>query len=103
MQSSTFDIDSVKRRDYENQDDFMVRVGLLVMDGKLTWQMAADIFNKDTGKDYGECAYRKHFKSFYQGMQYQKSLSGVVENYKCVSKTCILSISDLHIPFQKPV
>ena len=47
MQSSTFDIDSVKRRDYESQDDFMVRVGLLVMDGKLTWQMAADIFNKD--------------------------------------------------------
>ena len=103
MQSSTFDIDSVKRRDYENQDDFMVRVGLLVMDGKLTWQMAADIFNEDTGKDYGECAYRKHFKSFYQGMQYQKNLSGVVENNKGVSKTCILSISDLHIPFQKPV
>lgn len=100
MQSSTFDIDSVKRRDYENQDDFMVRVGLLVMDGKLTWQMAADIFNKDTGKDYGECAYRKHFKSFYQGMQYQKQLGACCAGE---AKTCILSISDLHIPFQKPV
>lgn len=100
MQSSTFDIDSVKRRDYESQDDFMVRVGLLVMDGKLTWQMAADIFNNDTGKDYGECAYRKHFKSFYQGMQYQKQLGACGAGE---ANTCILSISDLHIPFQKPV
>lgn len=100
MQSSTFDIDSVKRRDYESQDDFMVRVGLLVMDGKLTWQMAADIFNNDTSKDYGECAYRKHFKSFYQGMQYQKKLGACCAGE---AKTCILSISDLHIPFQKPV
>lgn len=103
MQGSYIDIDSIARHDYESHDDFMMRVGKMVMDGNLTWQMAADIFNKDTGKDYGECAYRKHFKSFYQGVQYQKNLSGVVANDNGATKTCILSISDLHIPFQKPV
>lgn len=103
MHGSYIDIDSIVRHDYESHDDFMMRVGKMVMDGNLTWRMAADIFNKDTGKDYGECAYRKHFKSFYQGVQYQKNLSGVVANDKDATKTCILSISDLHIPFQKPV
>ena len=103
MQSPRLDIDTIARRDYESHDDFMVRVGQMVMDGKLTWAMAADIFNKDTGKDFGECAYRKHFKSFWQGVQYQKNLSSVAENDNGKAKTCILSISDLHIPFQKPV
>lgn len=101
MQSPRLDIGTIVRRDYENHDDFMVRVGQMVMDGKLTWAMAADIFNKDTGKDFGECAYRKHFKSFWQGMQYQKEVAEQHDDGK--AKTCILSISDLHIPFQKPV
>lgn len=101
MQSPRLDIGTIVRRDYENHDDFMVRVGQMVMDGKLTWAMAADIFNKDTGKDFGECAYRKHFKSFWQGMQYQKEVAAQHDDGK--AKTCILSISDLHIPFQKPV
>lgn len=70
MQSPRLDISTIVRRDYESHNDFMVRVGQMVMDGKLTWAMAADIFNKDTGKDFGECAYRKHFKSFWQGVQY---------------------------------
>ena len=101
MQSPRLDIGTIVRRDYENHDDFMVRVGQMVMDGKLTWAMAADIFNKDTGKDFGECAYRKHFKSFWQGVQYQKKVTAQHDDGK--AKTCILSISDLHIPFQKPV
>ena len=101
MQSPRLDIDTIARRDYESHDDFMVRVGQMVMDGKLTWAMAADIFNKDTGKDFGECAYRKHFKSFWQGVQYQKKVAAQHDDGK--AKTCILSISDLHIPFQKPV
>ncbi len=101
MQSPRLDISTIVRRDYESHDDFMVRVGQMVMDGKLTWAMAADIFNKDTGKDFGECAYRKHFKSFWQGVQYQKKVTAQYDDGK--AKTCILSISDLHIPFQKPV
>lgn len=101
MQSPRLDIGTIVRRDYENHDDFMVRVGQMVMDGKLTWAMAADIFNKDTGNDFGECAYRKHFKSFWQGVQYQKKVTAQHDDGK--AKTCILSISDLHIPFQKPV
>lgn len=101
MQSPRLDISTIVRRDYESHDDFMVRVGQMVMDGKLTWAMAADIFNKDTGNDFGECAYRKHFKSFWQGVQYQKKVTAQHDDGK--AKTCILSISDLHIPFQKPV
>lgn len=95
------DTNAIIRRDYESHDDFFVRVGMMVMDGKLTWQMAADIFNRDTGRNYGECSYRKRFKAFWQGMQYQKK-NGIGHEADGV-KTRILSISDLHIPFEKPI
>ena len=85
------------KRPEEANDDFFVRIGNAVLARELTWEGAAKILNDEFGKNYGECAYRKRFKAFRQGMQYQASIQN-----KDVG-TCILSISDLHIPFQKPV
>lgn len=85
------------KRPDETKDDFFVRIGNAVLARELTWDGAANILNDEFKQNYGESAYRKRFKAFRQGMQYQEN----VQN-KDVA-TCILSISDLHIPFQKPV
>lgn len=85
------------KRPEETSDDFFVRIGNAVLARELTWDGAAKVLNDELGKNFGECAYRKRFKAFRAGMQYQESLSN-----RDVG-TCILSISDLHIPFQKPI
>lgn len=85
------------KRPEEMSDDFFVRIGNAVLARELTWDGAAKVLNGEFGKNFGECAYRKRFKAFRAGMQYQESLSN-----RDVG-TCILSISDLHIPFQKPI
>lgn len=85
------------KRPEETSDDFFVRIGNAVLARELTWDGASKVLNDELGKSFGECAYRKRFKAFRAGMQYQESLSN-----RDVG-TCILSISDLHIPFQKPI
>ena len=85
------------KRPEETSDDFFVRIGNAVLARELTWDGASKVLNDELGKNFGECAYRKRFKAFRAGMQYQESLSN-----RDVG-TCILSISDLHIPFQKPI
>lgn len=57
----------------------------------------SDLLNADTGNKFDESAYRKFFTAFNQGRQYErdKNLVGIA--------TRILSISDLHVPFQLPV
>ena len=85
------------KRPEETSDDFFVRIGNAVLARELTWDGASKVLNDELGKNFGECAYRKRFKAFRDGMQYQESLSN-----RDVG-TCILSISDLHIPFQKPI
>lgn len=85
------------KRPEETSDDFFVRIGNAVLARELTWDGASKVLNDELGKNFGECAYRKRFKAFRAGMQYQESLSN-----RDVG-TCILSISDIHIPFQKPI
>lgn len=57
----------------------------------------AELLNYETGNSFSESAYRKEFASFNRGRLYerQKLYKGVV--------TRILSIADLHVPFQKPI
>lgn len=85
------------KRPEETSDDFFVRIGNAVLARELTWDGASKVLNDELGKNFGECTYRKRFKAFRAGMQYQESLSN-----RDVG-TGILSISDLHIPFQKPI
>lgn len=87
-----------QRAPYETSDDFFVRIGREAVLHHLTWEQAAAILNKDSGEAWGECAYRKRFKAFWAGMQYQ---AGKSEGVKAATR--ILCISDLHIPFQKPL
>lgn len=63
------------KRPEETSDDFFVRIGNAVLARELTWDGAAKVLNGELGKNFGECAYRKRFKAFRAGMQYQESLS----------------------------
>lgn len=73
------------KRPEETSDDFFVRIGNAVLARELTWDGASKVLNDELGKNFGECAYRKRFKAFRAGMQYQESLSN-----RDVG-TCILS------------
>lgn len=57
----------------------------------------AEILNFYNGHNYGESAYRKYWKAFNEGRIYERK-ANPRKPYRR-----ILSISDLHIPFQKPV
>lgn len=63
------------KRPEETSDDFFVRIGNAVLARELTWDGASKVLNDEFGKNFGECAYRKRFKAFRAGMQYQESLS----------------------------
>lgn len=63
------------KRPEETSDDFFVRIGNAVLARELTWDGASKVLNDELGKNFGECAYRKRFKAFRAGMQYQESLS----------------------------
>lgn len=63
----------------------------------LNCEEIADILNFYNGHSYGESAYRKYWKAFNEGRQYERGYTGRNPHAR------ILSISDLHIPFQKPV
>lgn len=80
----------------ESYNDFFVRVGMDVLSHNLTWKMAAEILNNETGNSFDESTYRKRFTAFYEGMMY-------ANGKKNKDSVRILSISDLHIPYQKPV
>ena len=64
------------KRPEETSDDFFVRIGNAVLARELTWDGASKVLNDELGKNFGECAYRKRFKAFRAGMQYQESLCG---------------------------
>lgn len=57
----------------------------------------AHIMNSSFGLNYGECKYRKEWKVFNRGRKYERKrlYTGVYRK--------ILSISDLHVPFQLPI
>lgn len=61
----------------------------------LTWKDIAKLINKETGNNFGESSYRKWYSAFNEGRNYNNKN----ENIDCR----ILSISDLHVPFQLPI
>lgn len=80
----------------ESYDDYFVRLFENKDEYKLTCSDIAKLLNQVNGQNKGECAYRKQFKNFQRGRMYERR--------KNASAYCrILSISDLHIPFQKPI
>lgn len=64
---------------------------------KLNSEKIAELLNFENGCNYGESAYRKEYASFNRGRIYERTRgdSGIALR--------ILSISDLHVPYQLPI
>jgi predicted phosphodiesterase len=90
-------IDLKMRFDGESFDDYFVRLFENAPMYNLKCQEIADLLNEECGEQYNESKWRKDFKLFDRGRIYERNKfeRGVV--------TRILSISDLHVPFQKPI
>jgi hypothetical protein len=90
-------INLIRRINDESYDDFMVRLFEHKSEYELTWPQITEVMNDAFDMEWSESKYRTEFKAFNRGRIYEreKCQSGIV--------TRILSISDLHIPFQKPI
>lgn len=63
-------MDEFKKADSETFDEYMMRIGEACSERKLTQDQAAELLNEATGSDYGECRYRKTYKSWKAGYDY---------------------------------
>lgn len=81
----------------ESRDDYFVRLFENKSIYGLNCEQIKDLLNKEFGQEYGESAYRKEYAAFNRGRLYERN--------KCEKgvQTRILSISDLHYPFVKPI
>lgn len=59
-----------KKADDESFDEYMIRIGNACSERKLTWDQAAVVLNEATNSNFGECAYRKKYKSWKAGYDY---------------------------------
>lgn len=91
--------DAAKRLPDESFDDYFVRLFETKHETGLNCEEIADLLNAESpdGIHYGECNWRKKFKDFQRGRMYERNRieRGVARRILCVS--------DLHVPFQKPI
>lgn len=89
--------DIIKRKKDEDYTDYLVRLFENKKIYELTSDDIANLLNFENGNSFGESTYRKEYASFNRGRIYErtKGESGIYNR--------ILSISDLHVPFQLPV
>ena len=59
-----------RKTDNESFDEYMMRIGNACSERKLTWDQAAVALNEATNSNFGECAYRKKYKSWKAGYDY---------------------------------
>lgn len=59
-----------RKTDDESFDEYMMRIGNACSERKLTWDQAAVVLNEATNSNFGECAYRKKYKSWKAGYDY---------------------------------
>lgn len=88
---------NIKRLNGETYTDYFVRLFSKKDEYELNCDEIAHLLNMENGKNYGESAYRKEWRAFQRGMQY----SALKQDENISNR--ILCISDLHIPFNKPV
>lgn len=84
------------RNPNESYTDYFVRLFEKKDQYGLTCDDIAKLLNAENGNDYSECTYRKEYAAFNRGRIFERSL-----HPSNIHKR-ILSISDLHVPFQKP-
>ncbi len=91
--------DVTKRLPDETFDDYFVRLFETKHETGLNCEQIAELLNAEApdGIRYGECNWRKKYKDFTKGRIYERNKleRGVHDR--------ILCISDLHVPYQKPV
>lgn len=85
------------QRSDEPYDDYFVRLFENKKKYGLTCEQIAKLLNEANGESKGECAYRKEYAAFNRGRIYEMCRG------ESQIATRILSISDLHCPFQLPV
>lgn len=87
----------VNKRCDETYTDYFVRIFEHKDEYGLTCAQIAELLNKQNGQNKGECAYRKEYRAFSRGREYERKLHdrGVA--------TRILAVSDLHVPYELPV
>lgn len=86
-----------KKRSDETFDDYFVRLFENKTEYGLTCEEIALLLNTESGTAYGESKWRKDFAMFQKGRIYEQAQH---ESGVC---TRILSISDLHVPYQLPI
>lgn len=64
-----------KRRPDENLKEWKIRICSNKDVYDLNWEEIKELINKETGENKGESAYRKWFKNFIEGVEYQKEKS----------------------------
>lgn len=89
--------DIIKRKHDEDYTDYFVRLFENKKTYGLTSEDIASLLNFENGNNFGESSYRKEYASFNRGRIYERTRgeSGIYNR--------ILSISDLHVPFQLPI
>ena len=89
--------ESTRKKEFEDSRDYLIRLFENKDMYGLTCNDIADLINTASGNNFKESTYRKYYKAFNEGRMYERDTP---RNHPC---TRILSISDLHIPFQLPI
>ena len=90
----------LKKRNDEDFHTYACRLYDNKKEYGLNSQIIADLLNIQSGENKTESAWRKFYKAFRAGINYKSKNEVEVVNDK---STRILSISDLHIPYQKSI
>lgn len=89
-------VDCTARWVGEDWNDYFIRLCENKAKYGITFQQIADLLNSENGKNYGESAYRKKFADFNRGRMYEREHSSERVDQR------ILTISDLHVPYNYP-
>lgn len=63
--------EDLKRKDGESELDYRVRICSNKSLQSLTWEDVKDLLNESEGQSYGESVYRKWWRSFEEGQEYE--------------------------------
>ena len=88
----------LEREQNEGYYDYMIRLISNKKEYNLTWPAIAELLNRVNGQNFSDSTYRTFYSAFREGQRYAGG-----ETFSLRSAKKILSISDLHVPFQLPV
>ena len=86
-----------KRLENEDFDTYALRLYANKSEYGLNSRDIANLLNQESNIQKDESAWRKYYRNFKKGMEYQRNMDN------SDIKTRILCISDCHVPFQLPV